>query len=47
MAFPGAHAHIIYNDAGEPIGWDYPSDEREDPFDDRTNDDLYDGEDDD
>jgi hypothetical protein len=24
MAFPGAGARVFYNDAGEPIGWDYP-----------------------
>lgn len=23
--FPGAGAQVYYNDAGEPIGWDYPS----------------------
>lgn len=27
MAFPGPNAHVYYNDAGEPLGWDYPSDE--------------------
>lgn len=26
--FPGAHARVEYNEAGEPVGWDYPS-ERE------------------
>jgi hypothetical protein len=23
--FPGAGAQVYYNEAGEPIGWDYPS----------------------
>lgn len=23
--FPGPGAHVYYNDAGEPLGWDYPS----------------------
>jgi hypothetical protein len=23
--FPGAGARVYYNEAGEPIGWDYPS----------------------
>jgi hypothetical protein len=23
--FPGANAQIYRNEAGEPIGWDYPS----------------------
>ena len=27
--FPGAGAHVYYNEAGEPIGWDYPSYEPE------------------
>lgn len=27
--FPGANARIYRNEAGEPIGWDYPSDEPE------------------
>ena len=22
MAFPGPHAEVFYNEAGEPIGWD-------------------------
>jgi hypothetical protein len=25
--FPGPGAQVYYNDAGEPLGWDYPSDE--------------------
>lgn len=31
--FPGAHASVYRNEAGEPIGWDYPSrdDEWHDP----------------
>lgn len=32
--FPGANAQIYRNEAGEPIGWDYPSDEPYDPYDD-------------
>jgi hypothetical protein len=34
--FPGAGAQIYYNEAGEPLGWDYPSyDEPDyDPYDD-------------
>lgn len=24
--FPGAGAQVYYNEAGEPLGWDYPSD---------------------
>lgn len=33
--FPGANAHVYYNEAGEPLGWDYPSepDEHYDPED--------------
>ena len=23
--FPGASAEVYYNEAGEPVGWDYPS----------------------
>ncbi len=23
--FPGAGAHVYYNEAGEPLGWDYPN----------------------
>jgi len=23
--FPGPHAQVYYNEAGEPLGWDYPS----------------------
>lgn len=23
--FPGAGAHVYYNEASEPIGWDYPN----------------------
>jgi len=29
--FPGAGAEIYRNEAGEPIGWDYPS--HDDPYD--------------
>ena len=25
MTFPGAGAQVYYNEAGEPLGWDYPS----------------------
>lgn len=25
--FPGANAQVYYNEAGEVLGWDYPSDE--------------------
>ena len=31
--FPGANAHVYYNEAGEPLGWDYPSDDPYDPDD--------------
>lgn len=24
--FPGANAQVYRNEAGEPMGWDYPSD---------------------
>jgi hypothetical protein len=27
LMFPGAHARIFRNEDGEPIGWDYPSDD--------------------
>lgn len=30
--FPGASAQVFYNEAGEPLGWDYPSHD-EDPSD--------------
>lgn len=45
--FPGATASVYRNDAGEPIGWDYPSDDEEwyDPYDEdryEDPDDLYD-----
>lgn len=29
--FPGANAHVYRNEAGEPTGWDYPS--QDDPYD--------------
>lgn len=37
--FPGAHAIVHYNEAGEPLGWDYPSDEPAgfDEYDDANN----------
>lgn len=31
--FPGAGAQVYYNEAGEPLGWDYPSDPSEYAFD--------------
>lgn len=31
--FPGPGAQVYYNDAGEPLGWDYPSDEPYEPDD--------------
>lgn len=44
--FPGAGAHVYRNEAGEPIGWDYPSDEPDyDPYD--GLDDQYEDEDED
>jgi hypothetical protein len=33
MVFPGAGARVYYNDAGEPLGWDYPSDDPRDAWD--------------
>lgn len=34
--FPGPGAQVYYNDAGEPLGWDYPSDpDPADAYDDR------------
>ena len=37
--FPGAHANVYYNEAGEPLGWDYdpPDDDPGDPYDDYDN----------
>ena len=33
--FPGPGARVYYNEAGEPLGWDYPADpEEHDPYDD-------------
>lgn len=33
--FPGAGAQVYRNEAGEPLGWDYPSDDDPgDPYDD-------------
>lgn len=29
MVFPGAGAQVYYNEAGEPTGWDYPSEMNE------------------
>lgn len=31
MTFPGAGAVVYRNEAGEPIGWDYPSHDEPDP----------------
>jgi len=31
--FPGPGARIDRNEAGEPIGWDYPSMAEDDPYD--------------
>lgn len=31
MAFPGPGAQVYYNEAGEPLGWDYPSTEPPEP----------------
>lgn len=25
MTFPGYGAQVYYNEAGEPLGWDYPN----------------------
>ncbi len=30
MTFPGAGAQVYYNEAGEPLGWDYPAED--DPY---------------
>jgi len=37
--FPGSNASIIRNEAGEPLGWDYPSYDEgpSDPYDDYDN----------
>jgi hypothetical protein len=42
--FPPAGAQVYYNEAGEPLGWDMPSDDPPelDPYDD-----YWDGDDDD
>lgn len=29
--FPGAGAEVYYNEAGEPLGWDYPARDEYDP----------------
>lgn len=47
--FPGAGAQVYYNEAGEPLGWDYPSepdpddfyDEEERPFRCKCGDDVW------
>ncbi len=43
--FPGAGAQVYRNEAGEPLGWDYPSEPDFDPFDglDDREDDRFDG----
>lgn len=33
MMFPGANARIFRNEAGEVLGWDYPSDNPNDDWD--------------
>lgn len=39
--FPGPGAHVIYNEAGEPLGWDYPG--QNDPYEpDDFDEDFYD-----
>jgi len=40
--FPGPHAHVYRNEAGEPVGWDYPSDDAYDVSDYYENDRDYD-----
>lgn len=32
--FPGANARVYYNEDGEPLGWDYPSEPYEPDWDD-------------
>lgn len=44
--FPGAGALVYYNDAGEPLGWDYPSYDPEYDPDDYLADDYDDDRDD-
>jgi hypothetical protein len=39
--FPGAGAHVYYNEEGEPLGWDYPDYDPEPPEPD-DDDDWYD-----
>jgi hypothetical protein len=39
--FPGANARVDYNEAGEPLGWDYPADDAPDPSDYLTLDDVH------
>ena len=34
--FPGPGAQVYYNDAGEPLGWDYPSDDPDLDYDERA-----------
>lgn len=41
--FPGANAQVYRNEAGEPLGWDYPTDPSEYAYDDDY---FYDIEDD-
>jgi hypothetical protein len=50
--FPGPGARVDYNEAGEPLGWDYPSeDDPYDPFEEMydrdVDDEDYDDEEDD
>jgi hypothetical protein len=37
--FPGAGAQVYYNEAGEPLGWDYPGEP--DPGDAQDDADFY------
>lgn len=40
--FPGAGAVVYYNEAGEPLGWDYPSEpDPADLYDDRDEDQTF------
>lgn len=38
--FPGADARVYYNDEGEPLGWDYPSDPDSNDINEDTQDDT-------
>jgi hypothetical protein len=46
MTYPGPNAHVYYNEAGEPLGWDYPSEyDPNDYYDDDPYTPDYEGED--